>query len=100
MKRAFVVTLILFGSLASADVCKKGDIKDCAKFLKSKEGTPEFSNSYEQVCGENKTFKCLKRTVRGDVNEEMKYMKEEYPKANLYKVNEGGEDKIFALDKK
>jgi hypothetical protein len=100
MKMALATMILLLGFAAHADICKKGDVKDCAKVLKAKEGAEDFVQSYDSVCGENKTFKCLKRTVRGDVKEEIKYMKEEFPRAYLFSTKDGTEDKVFVLDKK
>lgn len=100
MKLVIVAVILFSGLAAGAEVCKKGDVKDCAKVLKTKEGSEEFNSTYEQVCSENKTFKCLKRTVRGDIKEELNYMKDEFPKAHLFKTKENGEEKVFVLDKK
>jgi hypothetical protein len=101
MKSMIVASILLVGLAASADdLCKKGDIKDCAKVLKTKEGADDFVVQYDQVCRDNKTFKCLKRTVRGDVKEELKYIKEEFPKAYFFSTKDSGEDKVFVLDKK
>lgn len=102
MKISWLVGVITFSSISAigGEVCKKADLKDCAKVLKQKEGTDDFVVSYDQVCTDNKVFKCLKRTVRGDVNEELKYIKEEFPKAYFFVVKESAEDKIYVLDKK
>ena len=104
MKTVLATTILFLGLFLShaahADTCKKGDLKDCAKVLKSKEGSETFVQTYDAVCAENKTFKCLKRTVRGDVKEEAKYMKEEFPKAYLFTAKDGTDDKVFVLDKK
>jgi hypothetical protein len=100
MKTALVAAILFLGFTAQAETCKKADLKDCAKVLKAKEGAEDFNQTYDAVCSENKTFKCLKRTVRGDMKEELGYMKEEFPKANLFKTKENGEDKVFVLDKK
>jgi hypothetical protein len=100
MKAVLVSAILLLGLAAHADTCKKGDLKDCGKVLKAKEGADDFNSTYDAVCNENKTFKCLKRTVRGDIKEELKYMKEEFPKAQLFPTKESGEDKVFVLDKK
>ncbi len=100
MKLIIVCAILLLGLSSHAETCKKGDLKDCGKILKSKEGTEEFNAIYDAICAENKAFKCLKRTVRGDVKEELKYMKEEFPKAQLFPGKESGEDKVFVLDKK
>ena len=101
MKTVLLIGFLFLGFNAHAlESCKPGDLKDCARVLKSKEGKEDFNVTYAQVCSENKTFKCLKRTVRGDMNEELKYMKDEFPKANFYKTKEKGEDKVFVLDKK
>lgn len=100
MKSVLVSVILLFGLAAHASHCKTGDLKDCGKVLKSKEGTDEFNRTYDAVCTENKAFRCLKRTVRGDVKEELQYMKEEFPKAQFFVGKENGEDKVFVLDKK
>src|SRR5437868_13977488 len=101
MKYIFIASALFIAMTAGADdLCKKGDLKDCAKFLKSKEGAEDFVSSYDQVCRDNKAFKCLKRTVRGDVKEELKYIKEEFPKASFFTAKDQGEDKVFVLDKK
>ena len=101
MKTVLVMGILFLGLSAQAvEICKKGDLKDCARALKAKEGAEDFNVSYDQTCSDNKTFKCLKRTVRGDMAEELKYMKEEFPKANFFKTKENGEDKVFVLDKK
>lgn len=100
MKTAFVTMILFLGLNANAETCKKGDLKDCAKVLKSKEGAEDFNTTYDTVCSENKTFKCLKRTVRGDIKEELGYMKDEFPKAHFFTTKENGEDKVFVLDKK
>jgi hypothetical protein len=101
MKCILIAGLMLTSMIASAgDVCKKDDLKACARTLKAKEGADDFIVLYNQVCSDNKNFKCLKRTVRGEVNEEMKYIKEEFPKAYFFTVKEGTENKVFVLDKK
>ena len=100
MKAVLVSAFLLISLAAYADTCKKGDLKDCGKVLKAKEGAEDFVSTYDAICSENKTFKCLKRTVRGDIKEEIKYMKEEFPKAQFFQTKDGGEDKVFVLDKK
>ena len=100
MKSILLCSLFLSISAYAGDVCKTGDLKDCVKVLKSKENSPEFITNYDQVCKDNKTFMCLKRTVRGEVVDEMGYIKEEYPKAHFFTVKDGTENKVFVLDKK
>lgn len=100
MKAVLVSAILLLGLSAHANHCKTGDLKDCGKVLKAKEGAEDFVATYDAICGENKTFKCLKRTIRGDVKEELKFMKDEFPKAQLFPAKDGGEDKVFVLDKK
>lgn len=101
MKSFLIWSILLFGTTTSAaELCKVGDIKDCGKVLKAKEGAEDFNLSYNQICKDNKTFKCLKRTVRGDIKEEMKYVKEEFPKAYIFETKESGDDKIFVIDKR
>lgn len=100
MKNIFIAGALFLSLSAQAETCKVADLKDCIKVLKAKEGSDEFAAAYDMVCSENKTFKCLKRTVRGDVKEELKYMKDEFPKATLFTSKEGGEVKVFVLEKK
>ena len=100
MKFFLLFSLLASTSAFAGDVCKPGDFRECVKVLKSKEGRPEFIAHYDKVCKDNKTFKCLKRTVRGEVAEEMKYIREEFPKANFFTVKDGTENKVFVLDKK
>jgi len=100
MKAVLISAILLFGLAAHADHCKKGDLKDCGRVLKAKEAAEDFVATYDAICSENKTFKCLKRTVRGDVKEELNYMKDEFPKAQFFPAKDGGEEKIFVLDKK
>lgn len=96
-----VLSLSATSSMAMVDLCKKGDLKDCDAYLKGKTGNPEeFASAYEDICVANKSFKCLKIVVRGDVQEEMKFQKEEHPKARMYNVKVDGEEKIFMLEKK
>ncbi|RYZ87640.1 MAG: hypothetical protein EOP04_11240 [Proteobacteria bacterium] len=100
MKSVLLLSLLVSTTAVAADVCKPGDLKDCVRALKAKEGSPEFIAHYDQVCKDNKGFRCLKRTVRGEVSEEMKYIREEYPKATFFTVKDGTENKVFVLEKK
>jgi hypothetical protein len=100
-----LVTLGLILGVISANaenICKTGDLKDCARVLKEKEaGEPaEFRAAYDEVCLENKSFKCVKTTIRGEPKEELAYQKTQYPHANLFLTKEGTEDKIYRLEKK
>lgn len=99
--KAFLLCAMLFlGLAANAETCKSGDLKDCARVLKSKIDSEDFIATYDNICAENKGFKCLKRTVRGDADEEIKYMAEEFPKAHIFRTKQGGEDKVFVLEKR
>lgn len=93
--------LILVAAVSHAgDVCKKGDLKDCVRALKEKSEAPDFRVLYDQVCADNKTFKCVKITIRSEPKEELEYQKTRFPKATLFLTKDLGEDKIFVLDKK
>jgi hypothetical protein len=98
--------LVILSLLASAgmahaeDICKTGDIRDCARVLKEKNESPDFKAAYDQVCMENKSFKCVKITIRGEPKEELAYQKTQYPKSYLFLTKDGTEDKIFRLEKK
>lgn len=100
MRTILFMAFLLVGTNSFAETCKKADLKDCAKVLKAKEGADDFVATYDRICSENKGFRCLKRTVRGDLKEEMTFMKEEFPKAHLFPTKDGGEDKVFVLEKK
>lgn len=93
-------TTVIEAPAVGESICKKGDLKGCAKALKDKVGTPEFRASYDQVCLENKNFRCVKITIRGEPNEEMKYQMSQNPKAHLFPAKEGSEDKIYLLEAK
>jgi hypothetical protein len=86
--------------IVAGPVCKKGDVKDCARVLKEKNDSSEFRGLYDQVCTDNKSFKCVKITVRGEPKEELKYQKTLNPKAYMFLTKDGGEDRIYTLDRK
>jgi hypothetical protein len=95
--------LQLFLSIALAQICPTGNLKACQDFLKKNYAKPDdanFRKLYEQVCSENKTFSCLKITVRGDVSEVMKEKASERPKASLFVVKNYEETFIYILDAK
>jgi hypothetical protein len=83
---------------AQDSICKAGDFRDCVRALKAKGKDTNFAQVYDQVCVENKGFKCIKITIRGEPNEELAYQKSQYPKAELFLTKVGGEDKIYVLE--
>ncbi len=95
---------LLFTSVSYASHCKTGDLNKCAAVLKklhnAKVPPKKFASSFDDICAENVKFKCIKRTVRGDVNEEMKYSADEHPKGHLFQISLGGENFIYILDLK
>lgn len=106
MKRIMIGSLSLFilSSPAFAKHCKTGDLNACAAVLtkmhRAKVTPTKFVQTFDQVCAENAKFRCVKRTVRGDVAEEMKLTKQENPKAHLYEVRVQAEDFIYILENK
>lgn len=95
---------LLFVSTSFASHCKTGDLNACAAVLKklhnAKVPPKKFVSSFDEICKENVKFKCIKLTVRGDVNEEMKYSAGEHPKGHLYQIRLGGENFIYILEAK
>lgn len=92
-------------SLASAGPgCPVGDIKACQTYLKAEHAKKDdvaFAEKYAQVCAENKTFSCVKLTVRDDVNAVMKeQVKMRGPKAALFNITPGDETYIYILSPK
>ncbi len=104
--RTIVILIFLsfFAGVAQAkDLCKKGDLKDCTAFLKKlneSEKGERFEKAYNEICEENPKFKCVRKVVRGDVKEEMKYSVEEQPKAVFFEVTLDEETSIFSLEGK
>lgn len=94
--------LVLLSVLAmAADSCPVGNLKDCQLYLQkehAKKDDASFVQKYNEVCGENKTFSCVKVTVRDDVDAIMKEQSSlRGPKAALYKVSDGSENFIYVL---
>ena len=97
--------ITLFISLAFAgSSCPVGNIKACQSYLRTEQAKKDdvaFAEKYNQVCAENKTFSCVKLTVRDDVNEVMKeQVKNRGPKAALFAVTPGDETYIYILSPK
>ena len=96
--------LLLIPTMAFADLCPKGNLTQCQKYLKSihsHDSGKDFSDKYDQVCSENKNFQCVKIVVRGDVKDEMKMQAQERgPKASLFPVTLEEEKYIFVFSKK
>jgi hypothetical protein len=103
MKFLISISVLIFSTFAFAGNCKVGNIKECAAFLKDlnkKDQGAEFNKSFEDICKENSKFRCIKKAVRGDVNEGMKNATEDYPKAYLYNVTIDDEQMIYILEAK
>jgi hypothetical protein len=81
-------------------ICKANDYKDCTRVLKAKNKDTDFAVVYDRVCIENKGFKCVKITIRGEPNEELAYQKTQHPDAQLFLTKVGGEDKIYVLEQR
>lgn len=96
-------SLVIAGpSLASH--CKLDDLHECAAVLtklhKAKVAAKKFARNFDVICAENLKLRCIKKVVRGDLKEEMKFTEDEHPNAHLYQVRLAGENYIFVLDKK
>ncbi len=91
-----LVSLVYAGSS-----CPVGNLKACQNYLKSEHAKKDdvaFAEKYDQVCAENKTFSCVKLTVRDDVNEVMKeQVKMRGDKAALFNITPGEETYIYIL---
>lgn len=90
--------------MAIANVCPIGNLRACQAYLKKnyrKPEDPRFVEKYNQVCLENKTFSCLKITVRGDMTEAMKEQgANRGPNAQLFHVRIFEENYIYILNSK
>ncbi len=96
--------LIFVPILALASSCPKGQYATCEKYLKgvhTKNQGRAFSDKFDEVCNENKTFQCIKIVVRGNVADEMKMQaKERGPQSALYAVTMEEEKFIYVFAKK
>ena len=97
--------LTLFFSLAFAgSTCPVGNLKACQTYLKAehaKKNDAAFVEKYDRVCSENKTFSCVKLTVRDDVKEVLKeQVKIRGEKAALFDITPGEETYIYILSPK
>ena len=105
MKRTIMALGVSFvlASPALAGLCKTGDLKACAAALKKLNASDQgdkFAKAYDDVCGENAKFKCVKKIVRGDIKEESQYTRQDHPKATLFEVKLDGESYIYILESK
>ncbi len=96
------MTLFFIAALAFAQgVCPVGNIKACQSYLKTehaKKNDSAFVEKFDVVCGENKTFSCIKMTVRDDVNLVLKdQIQLRGPNAALYVVKLTEENFIYIL---
>lgn len=96
--------LLLISTLAFANSCPARNLKACQAYLKSeyeKKNNADFVEKYNEICAQNKTFSCIKITVRDDVNEVMKEQtKIRGPYAALFSVTSNEENYIYILTKK
>lgn len=85
------------------DTCPIGNFNACGEMLRNlhsgNQGT-EFTRKFDEVCAANKKFKCIKKIVRGDLNDELTYLSKEHKKARLFKVKLESEDYIYILEPK
>ena len=96
------MTFFFVVALAIAQVnCPVGNIKACQSYLKSehaKKNDAAFIEKYDAVCSDNKTFSCIKMTVRDDVNLVLKdQIQLRGPQAALYVVKLTEESFIYIL---
>lgn len=99
-----LLTVLLLSVVSFADTCPVGNIKACQDYLKkehSKMENAEFVVSFDQVCGANPKFSCVKIIVRGDmVDEKKEQLKRRGPKAAFFEVASGGETYLYVLNVK
>lgn len=103
MKFFGVILILGIGGFARAEVCKHGDLKACAAALQkinAHNQEMDFTKAYDEVCGANAKFKCIKKIVRGDMKTEMGYTRQDHPKAHLYPAKADGENYIYILEAK
>lgn len=97
----FYFGTFLAASFAAETICKPKDLNDCAKVIKTHVGDREALNhSFNEICQENKTFKCTRVTVRGNVDEEITFKKKENPKAFLFPSKIGEDNVILMIQNK
>lgn len=96
-----LLTVLLLSVVSFADTCPVGNIKACQDYLKNvhaKVDNAEFAVSFDQVCGANPKFSCVKIIVRGDMKDERKeQLKRRGPKAAFYEVTNSGETYLYVL---
>lgn len=94
------IYLLVSMALASS-TCPVGNLKACQAYLNAehaKKNDAAFAEKYDQICSENKTFSCVKLTVRDDVKEVMKeQIKIRGNKAALFNITPGEETYIYIL---
>lgn len=96
------MTLLFVATLALAQAsCPVGNLKACQSYLKSehmKKNDPVFIEKFDIVCSENKTFSCIKMTVRDDINLVLKDQAQlRGPNAALFAVKSTDENFIYIL---
>lgn len=98
------ILISLFAVNAMAfDFCKPGDFKGCSAKLKAYNQTSKnasFEKKFDEVCMASKKFKCVKKVVRGEIADEMKYMVQENKKAQFYTAVIDGENFIYTFEQK
>jgi hypothetical protein len=102
MLAGFLISLVSVSTMAS-DFCKAGNFKECGAKLKALNTTIKdvsFEKKFDDVCMSSKKFKCVKKVVRGDVKDEMKYTTDEHKKAFLYSAAVDGENYIYIFEAK
>ena len=104
MKIYVGIFLSLVGASAmAADFCKAGDFKGCGAKLKAlNQSTKDasFEKKFDDVCMGSKKFKCVKKIVRGEIKDEMKYTADEHKKAQLFTATVDGENYIYIFEAK
>ena len=95
--------IIFVGSGSLADsLCPAGDFKACETVLKQvhlKDPDVEFLSAYDDICYSNKTFRCTKMQIMGDIPERMKELKLERKGAGLFPVTHDGKY-IYIFEKR
>lgn len=96
-----------------AELCKKGDVEDCIRYLRTKNYLArsgreahfsEYLQEFNDICNENPSFKCTKTIVRGNIDNEISELTKEYQtpesQPTFFKVKHDQEEMLFMIQKK
>jgi hypothetical protein len=100
----FVFLNLSFSAYAEVDLATKqrcfgGDTGACDEILSGlnkDESVDQFRAFFNEMCSSSKSFKCLKRIVRGDPKEEVRDMMAQDPKRHTQILSSDHETVIYA----